>query len=52
MPDVEICRIGPQPGERVYVPDTPNNRDGTQAREPSKCLKERSYRDTLAKEAF
>ena len=30
----------------------PKNREGSQAREPSKCLKEQSYGERLAKEAF
>ena len=34
------------------MPDTPNNREGPQAREPSKCLNGQSYRERLAKEAF
>ena len=29
-----------------------NNREGPQAREPSKCLNRQSYRERLAKEAF
>ena len=29
-----------------------NNREGPQAREPSKCLNRRSYGEGLAKEAF
>ena len=33
------------------MPDVPNNREGPQAREPSKCLKGRSYGERLAKEA-
>ena len=33
-----IYRVGPQPGGAVYVPDAGNNREGPQAREPSKCL--------------
>ena len=28
------------------MPDTPNNREGPQAREPSKCLDGWSYRET------
>ena len=32
--------------------DTPNNREGPQAREPSKCLNGQSYGERLAKEAF
>ena len=33
------------------MPDALNNREGPQAREPSKCLKGRSYGERLAKEA-
>ena len=47
-----ICRVGPQPGVPLYVPDTPNNREGLQARDPSKCLNGRSDGEGLAKEAF
>ena len=36
----------------VYVPDMLNNREKSQAREPSKCLNRQSYRKKLAKEAF
>ena len=45
-----MCRtpaMGP-----LYVPNVPNNREGPQAREPSKCLNWQSYRERLAKEAF
>ena len=35
----------------LYVPDTPNNREVPQAREPSKCLEEWSYGERVAKEA-
>ena len=35
----------------LYVPDTPNNREGLQAREPSKWLNRRSYWERLSKEA-
>ena len=34
------------------MPDVLNNREGPQAREPSKCLNRWSYRERLAKEAF
>ena len=34
------------------MPDTPNNREGLQPREPSKYLNWRSYGERLAKEAF
>ena len=36
----------------LYVPDALNNREGLQAREPSKCLNRQSYGERLAKEAF
>ena len=46
MPHVPIYRIGPHPGTgcgtgkgALYVPDAWNNREGPQAREPSKCLR-------------
>ena len=42
----------PKWGALPYVSDTPNNREGPQAREPSKCLKGQSYRERLAKEIF
>ena len=38
MPDTLNYRVGPQPGGPLYVPDAPNNREGPQARDPSKCL--------------
>ena len=34
MPDALKHRVGPQPGGPLYVPDTRNNREGPQAREP------------------
>ena len=46
MPDVLVYR-GP-----LYVPDALNNRVGSQAREPSKCLNGWSYGEKLAKEVF
>ena len=52
MTDLLNNRVGLQPGGPLYMPDMPNNREGPQAREPSKCLKEQSYRERLAKEAF
>ena len=52
MPDALIYRIRLQPGGPLYMPDLPNNREGPQAREPSKCLNRRRYRKRLAKEAF
>ena len=36
----------------LYVTDTLTNREGPQAREPSKCLNRQSYGERLAKEAF
>ena len=38
MPEALNYRVGAHPGGPLYVPDTPNNREGPQAREPSKCL--------------
>ena len=52
MLDLLIYRVGLQPGGPLYVPDVVNNREGSQEREPSKCLNGRSYRERLAKEAF
>ena len=52
MTDALNYRVGLHPGEPLYVTDTLNNREGPQAREPSKCLNGRSYRERLAKEAF
>ena len=52
MPDAPVYRVGPQPGGPLYVPDVLNNREGPQAREPSKCLNGQSYGERLAKEAF
>ena len=52
MPDTLIYRVGLQPEGPLYVLDAPNNREGPQAREPSKCLNGQSYRERLAKEAF
>ena len=43
MPDALIYRVGPQPAKPLYVPDKQNNREGPQAREPSKCLNGQSY---------
>ena len=36
----------------LYVPETPNNREGPQAGESSKCLNGQSYGERRAKEAF
>ena len=52
VPDALIYRVGPHPGRHLCVSDPPNNREGPQAREPSQCLNEWSYRERLAKEAF
>ena len=52
MPDVPINRVEPQPGGPLYVPDVPNNREGLQARKPSKGLNGWTYRKRLSKEAF
>ena len=52
MPGVPIYRVGPQPGGPLHVPDAPNNREGPQAREPSKYLNRQSYGERLAKEAL
>ena len=52
MPNALIYRVGPQSGGPFSVPDAPNNREGPQAREPSKYLNEWSYRERLAKEVF
>ena len=43
-----IYRVGPKPVGPLYVPDIPNNREGPQAREPSKCLNLWSYEEKLA----
>ena len=53
MPDTLNYRVGPHVGwGALYVPDAPNNREGPQAREPSKCLNRWNYGERLAKEAF
>ena len=52
MPEALIYRVRPQPGGALYVPDVQNNREGPQAREPSKRLDGPRYRERLAKEAF
>ena len=53
MTDALNYRVKPQLGEGgLYVLDVLNNREGPQAREPSKCLHGRSYGERLAKEAF
>ena len=40
----------PRQGGFIYVPDAWNNREGPQAREPSKCVNRQSCRGKLAKE--
>ena len=50
--DALNSRVGPHSGCPFKCLTHPNNRQGLQAREPSKYIKERSYRETLAKEAF
>ena len=52
MPDALIYRAGPQLGGPLYVPDVPNNREGPQGRDSSKCLNRQSYGEKLAREAF
>ena len=56
MPDSLNHEVGPQPlgagGGGPYVPGVPNNKDGPQAWEPSKCLNRLSYGQRLAKEVF
>ena len=47
-----MYRVGSQPGGPLYVPEAPNNKEGPQARESSKCLNRQSYGERLAKEAF
>ena len=52
MPEALIYRVRPQPRGPLNVSDVPNNREGLQVREPSKCLNGWSYGQRLAKEAF
>ena len=52
MPDMLIYRVGTQSRGALYVSDTPNNREGPQAKEPSKCQNRWSYGEKLVKEAF
>ena len=52
MPDAPSYRVGPQPTGPLYVPDTLNNREGSQTREPLKSLNAQNYRQILAKEAL
>ena len=47
-----IYRVGLQPRRPLYVTDMMYNRDGPQAKEPSKCLNRQSNGERLAKEAF
>ena len=46
-----IYRVGLQPRGPLYVTDMMYNRDGPQAKEPSKCLNRWSNGERLAKEA-
>ena len=50
MSDALNYRVGPQPGEPLYVPDVLNNREGPQAREPSKRLNGWSYKQQVTEE--
>ena len=52
---MQIYRVGPERGGvglSLYMPEAWKNKEGPQAREPSKCLNGRSYGERLAKEAF
>ena len=49
VPDEPIYRLGPQPGRSLYVPSARKNREGPQAREPSKWLNGWSYGERLTK---
>ena len=51
-PEAGNYRVGPHPEWPLYVPDALNNREGPQAREPSKCLNRQSYGERLTKEAL
>ena len=51
-PNALNYRVGPQPGGLLYAPDAPNNREGLQTRETSKCLNGWRYGARLSKEAF
>ena len=44
MPDVPELQSRTSARRAVYVPYTPNNREGPQTREPSKCL---NFREEL-----
>ena len=50
MPDAPNYRVRPKPREPLYVPDTPNNIGGPQAKELSECRNRQSYGERLAKE--
>ena len=52
MTDVLNYRVELQSRGTLYVLDLPNNREGPQAKEPSKCLNGWSYGGRLVKEAF
>ena len=49
MPDLLIYRVGFHPGGSLSVPDMLNNREGPQAREPSKCLNGRAMENDWPK---
>ena len=49
---IDLKGRGPSQGASLYVPDGLNNREGPQAREPSKCPNWQIYGERLAKEAF
>ena len=51
-PDALIYRVGPHPGGPLYGPHAVNNREGPQAREPSKHLNGWHYGERLDREAF
>ena len=52
MPDRPTYKAGPEAAGTLYVLDMPIDRDGTQEREPCKCLNSQSYGERLVKEAF
>ena len=52
MPETLIQGVGSQPEWLICMPDAWENREGPQAREPSKCLNRWSYGERQAKEAF
>jgi len=50
--DALNSRVGPHSGCPFKCLTHPNDRQGLQAREPSKCLNGQSYGERVAKEAF